>query len=89
MIHEVTFSRSIFGRTYTYIDKRSDFKDGEQPMYTGFKRKYRKAKYSTHDYWTERTESISYCWKDQRGKGRNKRTKQYRRIPTIELYDAR
>ena len=55
-----------------------------QPLYTGYKRNYRKAKYRPTDkgdkLWCERYESRPKCWKDQRGKGRNKRVHQYRPI---------
>lgn len=52
----------------------------EQPFYSGWKRKYRKVKWSKYDYWTERYPHFSKCWKDQRGKGRNKRNTQYRPV---------
>ena len=66
MIKKVTktYGSSYFSRTYEFLV--SDFKDGEQPRYTGHKRNYRKAKWSKHDYWVERYEHRPRCWKDQR-----------------------
>lgn len=46
-------------------------------------RKYRDGERWTykHDWFNPRvTESPSRCWKDQRGKGRNKRNTQYRPV---------
>lgn len=80
MITEVKHHYNIL-HDVVYVEKRSDFKDGEQPRYTGFKRNYRKAKYSKHDYWREHIEPCPRCWKDQ-----SKRRHQYHRIPHFDLY---
>ena len=61
---ETYVASEFFGITVT--TRYSDFKDGEQPRYTGHKRNYRKAKWSKHDYWAERYEHRPRCWKDQR-----------------------
>lgn len=82
MITEVKHYYSIFDGEVIQTEKRSDFKDGEEPRYTGFKRNYRKAKWSKYDRWTERYEIRPRCWKDQR-----KSRHQYHRIPTIDLYE--
>ena len=58
---------------------KSDFRHGEEPRYTGFKRNYRKAKWRPtlkgDKLWCERYESVSKCWKDQ-----SKRRHQYKPI---------
>lgn len=66
MITEVEYEVTVFGTTTHWTVKHSDFKDGEQPLHTGHKRNYRKAKYSKHGYWIERYERRPRCWKDQR-----------------------
>lgn len=78
MIVEVTHTINVCGFTAEWTVKHSDFKDNEEPRYTGYKRNYRKAKWSKHDFWKQRYELRPRCWKDQRGKGRNKRNTQYR-----------
>lgn len=56
----------------------------DEPFFTGYKRNYRKAKYRPTDkgdkLWCEHYEQRPKCWKDQRGKGRNKRLNQYRPV---------
>lgn len=78
--HVETIVESIFFDT-TVTVKRSDFKDGEVPRYTGHKRNFRKTKWSKHDFWTERFRSTSRCWKDQ-----SKRRSQHKRVVHFDLY---
>ena len=81
MIKKVTktYGTTYFPLSFTY--EVSDFKDGEEPRCTGFKRNYRKAKWSKYDHWTERYEIRPRCWKNQ-----SKRRHQYHRIVDINLY---
>ena len=79
MITEVKHTVSVFGIDTTWVEKRSDFKDGEQPKCTGHKRNYRKAKWSKYDFWFERYEVRPRCWKDQ-----SKRRHQYRPVTINE-----
>lgn len=82
MITKVKHYFSIFGDEIIQTEKHSDFKNGEEPLCTGFKRNYRKPKWSKHDRWTARYEIRPRCWKNQR-----KSRHQYHRIPTIDLYE--
>lgn len=84
MIVKVTRKRYVYDpvhlfRTEPYVELFSDFKDGEQPRYTGHKRNYRKAKYSKYDF-RERYERRPRCWKNQR-----KSKSQYKKIPHFDL----
>ena len=81
MITEVKRYYSILGDEVIQTEMRSDFKDGEKPCCTGFKRNYRKAKWSKYDRWTARYEIRPRCWKNQR-----KSRHQYKRIVAIDLY---
>lgn len=56
----------------------SDFWHGRKPAAYQVKHGERNAPDTWPGYWTEH--KTSKCWKDQRGKGRNKRNRQYRPV---------
>ena len=71
--------RKVYLRTYQRAMWQEHATTNE-PLYTGYKRNYRKPKWHKNEYWHERWEHVARCWKDQRGKGRNKRNTQYRPV---------
>ena len=75
-----TMERKVFERSYQRAMQQEHATTTNEPLYTGYKRNFRKTKWHKGEYWHERFEHTPRCWKDQRGKGRNKRNTQYRPV---------